>query len=194
MNQVEGMPCFLSSARTRAAPLTPNSPRDTGVGVVMPRAIQPEIASKSKLMQTICFTTRRMGRGFSVMSLEIDVIYSIQLQARLLHDRGVSVVLPPEEPGVFLGRVARRLLAQGEEAFPDFGNLEDLADLPRRLPGNFPRRSPGRHEADPAGHLVAGEVIGDGRQLGHGRRALCARHAKRPQATRFHEADDAGHS
>src|SRR6266487_3088904 len=58
MNQVAGMPNFLSSASTRAAPITPNSPRETGVGVVMPRAIQPEIASKSKVMQTMCFATR----------------------------------------------------------------------------------------------------------------------------------------
>src|SRR5207245_7731826 len=149
MKQVAGMPCALSSARMRAAPITPNSPRDTGVGVVMPRAIQPDIASKSKLMQAMCAT-----RGWRAAS--------IQLQARLLHDRGVPVVLPFEKLGVFLGRVARRLLAQGEEAFPDFGNLEDLADFPRKPPGNFPRRSRGRHEADPAGHLVAGEVIGDG--------------------------------
>src|SRR2546430_15261578 len=71
-------------------------------------------------------TTRRMGRSFSVMGF-----YSIQLQPRLLHDRGVPVVLPPEELGVLPGRVACRLLAQGEEAFPDFGNLEDLADFLR---------------------------------------------------------------
>src|SRR5947208_1205776 len=122
-------------------------------------------------------TTRRMGRGFSVMAWRSTC--SIQLQARLLHDRGVSVVLPPEELGVLLGRVARRLLAQGEEAFPDFGILEDLADFARKPPGNFARRSRGRHEADPAGHLVAGEVVGDGGQLGHGRGALRARHAKR---------------
>src|SRR6266705_3193153 len=55
MNQVAGMPNFLSSASTRAAP---NSPNETGVGVVMPRAIQPEIASKSNVMQTMCFATR----------------------------------------------------------------------------------------------------------------------------------------
>src|SRR2546427_4456269 len=61
MNQVAGMPWSLSSARIRAAPITPNSPRDTGVGVVMPRAIHPEIASKSKLMQTMCFATRSIG-------------------------------------------------------------------------------------------------------------------------------------
>src|SRR5947208_12955267 len=115
-------------------------------------------------------TTRRMGRSFSVMGF-----YSIQLQVRLPHDRCVSVVLSPQELGVLLGRVTRRLLAQGEEAFPDFGNLEDLADFPRKPPGNFAQYSRGRHQADPTGHLVAGQVVGDGRQLGHGRGALCAR-------------------
>src|SRR5216683_1086536 len=60
MNQVAGMPCFSNSARMRAAPITPNSPRDSGVGVVMPRAIQPESASKSKLMQAMCFAMGSM--------------------------------------------------------------------------------------------------------------------------------------
>ena len=31
----------------------PNSPRETGLGLVMPRAIHPEIASKSKVRHTI---------------------------------------------------------------------------------------------------------------------------------------------
>src|SRR2546422_11472396 len=79
----------------------------------------PSKSTRDRPSSSFPVTTRRMGRGFSVMSLEIDVIYSIELQARLLHDRGVSVVLPPEELGVLLGRVAYGLLAQGEEAFPD---------------------------------------------------------------------------
>jgi len=53
--QVAGIPCFFQQRKDAPAPITPNSPRDTGVGVVMPRAIQPDIASKSKLMQTMCF-------------------------------------------------------------------------------------------------------------------------------------------
>src|SRR5665213_975159 len=36
----------------RGAAAAPNSPRDIGVGLVKPRAIIPDIASKSKLMQT----------------------------------------------------------------------------------------------------------------------------------------------
>jgi len=36
----------------------PNSPRDMGVGDVMPRAMKPDIASKSKVIHTRC---RAMG-------------------------------------------------------------------------------------------------------------------------------------
>src|SRR6266581_3329166 len=138
-------------------------------------------------------TTRRMGRGFSAMSLEIDVLYSIQLQPRLLYDRGVPVVLPFEELGVFLRRVARRVQAEGNEAAPDVRVLENSPGFGRKPRAQFVRHSRGRHEADPAGHLVAGQVVGDGPDLGHGRGALRGRHGKRPQASRFHEADDAGH-
>ena len=37
----------------RRAPMTPNSPRDSGVGVVMPRAMKPDWVSKSKVRQTM---------------------------------------------------------------------------------------------------------------------------------------------
>jgi hypothetical protein len=53
INQVDLMSYFFSSARIRRAPIRPNSPRDMGVGVVRPRAIQIETASKSKVRQTI---------------------------------------------------------------------------------------------------------------------------------------------
>ena len=43
----------MEHARIRSAPTTPNSPREIGVGVVMPRAIQPDKASKSNVRQTI---------------------------------------------------------------------------------------------------------------------------------------------
>src|SRR5579885_2268582 len=62
MNQVERMPWRSRSARMRGAATTPNSPREIGVGVVMPRAMKPEIASKSKVRQTIC---RGMAWGSS---------------------------------------------------------------------------------------------------------------------------------
>src|SRR3982074_2788986 len=98
MNQVAGTPCFLGSARMRAAPITPNSPRDTGVGVVMPRAIQPESASKSKLMQTMCFAMRALGP---------DAALPDQLSPLLNFVREVR--------GVLLRRVPDRFRAFGGE-------------------------------------------------------------------------------
>src|SRR5260221_8880539 len=116
-------------------------------------------------------TTRRMGRSFSVMGF-----YSIQLQARLLHDRGVSIVLPFEEFGVFLGCVACGVQAERNEAVPDVGVLENFPCFGRKPRAQFALRSSGRHQADPTGHLVAGQVVGDGPELGHGRGALRGRH------------------
>src|SRR4051812_6943388 len=53
------MSCLARSSSTRGTPTSgPNSPREIGLGEVMPRAIQPEIASKSNVRQT-------MGRGMS---------------------------------------------------------------------------------------------------------------------------------
>src|SRR5712672_1724475 len=115
-------------------------------------------------------TTRRMGRSFSVMAGRSA--RSIQLQARLLHDRGVSVVLPLEELGVFLRRVARGIQAERDEAAPDVGVLENFPGFGREPRSQFVRHTRGRHETDPARHLVAGELVGDGRELGHGRGAL----------------------
>jgi hypothetical protein len=43
----------LSSASNRGTPTCgPNSPLEIGLGEIMPREIQPEIASKSKVRQT----------------------------------------------------------------------------------------------------------------------------------------------
>src|SRR6267142_463131 len=103
MNQVAGMPRSFSSARMRAAPITPNSPRDTGVGVVMPRAIQPDIASKSKVMQTMCFTTRS--------SRSIDARAAFLRHPRPLRDVGF------DELAELLGRAADRLEAEARNAF-----------------------------------------------------------------------------
>src|SRR5258707_6049252 len=64
-------------------------------------------STRERLCPSFPVTTRRMGRSFSVMSFGKSACSaSIQLQVRLLHDRGVPVVLPFEEFGVFLGRVA----------------------------------------------------------------------------------------
>src|SRR6266705_1355857 len=108
MNQVAGTPCSFSSARMRAAPITPNSPRDTGVGVVMPRAIQPEIASKSKLMQTICFAMRSIGP---------DAALPDQLSP-LLHFVG-------KVRRVLLRRIADRFRAFGGELCAHLGRAQD---------------------------------------------------------------------
>ena len=42
-----------SKVRMRRAPTRPNSPRESAVGVVMPRAMNPDCVSKSKLRQTM---------------------------------------------------------------------------------------------------------------------------------------------
>ena len=64
MNQVARMPFDLSKARMRCAPTRPNSPRESGVGVVMPRAMKPDWVSKSKVRQT-------MWRG-TLLSRNVD--------------------------------------------------------------------------------------------------------------------------
>src|SRR6266849_8568178 len=74
----------------------------------------PSKSTRERPYSSFPVTTRRIGRSFSVMGF-----YSIQLQARLLHDRGVSVVLPLEELGVFLRRVACGIQAERNEAAPD---------------------------------------------------------------------------
>jgi hypothetical protein len=53
MNQVARMPCALSKARMRCAPMTPNSPRESAGGLVIPRAMNPDCVSKSKVKQTM---------------------------------------------------------------------------------------------------------------------------------------------
>ncbi len=48
----------------RCAPMRPNSPRDSGVGVVRPRAMKPDWVSKSKVRQTMWRGTLGLpGRG-----------------------------------------------------------------------------------------------------------------------------------
>ena len=47
-NQVVRMPREARNARMRREASAPNSPRDSGVGVVMPRAMKPDCVSKSK--------------------------------------------------------------------------------------------------------------------------------------------------
>ena len=53
VNQVALMPRSLRNFRMRPDAMAPNSPRDSGVGVVMPRAMKPDWVSKSKVRQTM---------------------------------------------------------------------------------------------------------------------------------------------
>ena len=65
-NQVAAMPEAFSKSRMRRAPTRPNSPRDSGVGVVMPRAMKPDWVSKSKVRQTMwrgTFVSRSVDTG-----------------------------------------------------------------------------------------------------------------------------------
>src|SRR5438046_9768992 len=52
-NQVLWMRRDARKARMRREASAPNSPRDSGVGVVMPRAMKPDCVSKSKVRQTM---------------------------------------------------------------------------------------------------------------------------------------------
>ena len=70
MNHVALMARALRKSRIRSAAVAPNSPRDSGVGVVMPRAMKPDWVSKSKVRQT-------MWRGMTN-------------QVGLAHDRGAG--------------------------------------------------------------------------------------------------------
>ncbi len=54
VNQVARMSRRSSMSRMRAEARAPNSPRDNGVGVVSPRAMKPDMVSKSKVRQTMC--------------------------------------------------------------------------------------------------------------------------------------------
>src|SRR2546423_6778001 len=140
MNQVAGMPRSLSSARMRAAPITPNSPRDTGVGVVMPRAIQPDIASKSKLMQTIC-ATRSLGP---------DAALPDQLAPFLNFACEVRRVL--------LRRIADRLRAFGGELSAHLGRAQDGDAFGVQLLDDAPRRPRGSEQPVHAHRLEPGKA------------------------------------
>ena len=66
MNQVARIPEDFSKARMRRAPTRPNSPRESGVGVVMPRAMKPDWVSKSKVRHTMwrgTFVSRNVDTG-----------------------------------------------------------------------------------------------------------------------------------
>ena len=67
VNQVVLMPRSFRNVRMRPqATVAPNSPRDSGVGVVMPRAMKPDWVSKSKVRQT-------MWRGMILLEHETQL-------------------------------------------------------------------------------------------------------------------------
>src|SRR5260370_36109834 len=53
VNQVDRIARDCRNARMRVDARAPNSPRDRGVGVVRPRAMKPDMVSKSKVRQTM---------------------------------------------------------------------------------------------------------------------------------------------
>src|SRR6185295_1339571 len=75
MKKLAGTRYFARSFSIRGTATAPNSPREIGVGLVRPRAMKPDMASKSKVMQTMCFLIlqdsgfRIRDSGFEVVSL-----------------------------------------------------------------------------------------------------------------------------
>src|SRR5947199_10297368 len=74
MNQVDRMFLDLRNSISRREPSAPNSPRDSGVGVVSPRAMKPEWVSKSKVRQT-------MWRGTATLRIETRRLAIARLQS-----------------------------------------------------------------------------------------------------------------
>src|SRR5579871_1770803 len=66
VNHVERMLRDCRSARMRGAARAPNSPRDRDVGVVRPRAMKPDMVSKSKVRQTMWRGTADPLDGVSI--------------------------------------------------------------------------------------------------------------------------------
>ena len=68
--------------------MAPNSPRDSDVGVVMPRAMKPDWVSKSKLRQT-------MWRGMQqlIIGRRLYDDYNITFAASWFETRGFAALL-----------------------------------------------------------------------------------------------------
>src|SRR6185295_16984948 len=54
MKKLDGTRYWSRSFSMRGTATTPNSPREIGVGLTSPRAMKPDMASKSNVMQTRC--------------------------------------------------------------------------------------------------------------------------------------------
>src|SRR5258706_2117395 len=74
----------------------------------------PSKSTRERPCASFPVTTRRIGRSVSFMGF-----YSIQLQVRLLHDRGVPVVLHFLDFDVFLERVPRLVQPERTETAAD---------------------------------------------------------------------------
>src|SRR5712691_542918 len=189
MNQVAGMPRFLSSARMRAAPITPNSPRDTGVGVVMPRAIQPDMASKSNVMQTMCFATRSSlsAAGPTEHDRSIHAGAAFLRDSRPLRDVGL------DEFAELSGRVPDRLEAEARNAFPNLRQSQRLDDFAVQLRDDGFGRSRWSEQPIPAEHVETRQPgFGDGGKLGREGRAFRGRYRESPDPAGTHLRQDPG--
>src|SRR5258708_37074013 len=69
VNHVERIPRDCRNARMRGDARAPNSPRDRAVGVVRPRAMKPDMVSKSKVRQTMW---RGPAGGFGGRGVKVD--------------------------------------------------------------------------------------------------------------------------
>src|SRR5215467_4983912 len=77
VNQVERMSRECRNSRMRGAARAPNSPRDSAVGVVRPRAMKPDMVSKSKVRQTIW---RGTAESPKCVSIRLKVIRGLDLR------------------------------------------------------------------------------------------------------------------
>src|SRR5262245_31747514 len=125
-NQVDGMPRDLRKSRMRREASVPNSPRESGVGVVMPRAMKPEWVSKSRLKQTIwrgtAFLVDRTGCRASITSRMATKTIGIILHGatgRICSTQHLKNALVPirDEGGLAVGadRIVPRLLLVGRD-------------------------------------------------------------------------------
>src|SRR5688572_2356020 len=116
-NQVARMPRALRNARMRPDAMAPNSPRDSGVGVVMPRAMKPDWVSKSKVRQTMWRGTgvaRREGaRNYSTIRAGRDVCPVTPLRGHLL---------PPPDVGRCAAEVSAKGVVEGGQV-PEAGRI-----------------------------------------------------------------------
>src|SRR5258708_40020111 len=95
VNQVDRIPRDCRNARMRDDARAPNSPRERAVGVVRPRAMKPDMVSKSKVRQT-------MWRGTAGPCVFLLFLPPARRESRVentlkrLLENDLAVVLPPD--------------------------------------------------------------------------------------------------